>query len=128
MTSLIACLSSGKGTWSHVSQLIEKQEWDKIFLITNDFGVKNFQPKIKKQEDSDSSQKLEYVLIDSKKYLSEITNDIKKQLKGKINDTEVALNLISGTGKEHMAVLSAVLKLGLGIRLVSLTPDGVKEV
>ncbi|MBD3354422.1 hypothetical protein GF361_00375 [Candidatus Woesearchaeota archaeon] len=125
MTSLIACLSSGKGTWAHVSQLIEKQEWNNIFLVTNDFGVKNFKPKIKEQEEP---PKVEYILIYSKKYLSEIIDDIQKQLKGKITDTEVALNLISGTGKEHMAVLSAVLKLGLGIRLISLTPKGVKEV
>jgi len=32
--------------------------------------------------------------------------------------TEVALNLSSGVGKEHMAVLSAVLKSGLALRLV----------
>ncbi|MBW2995815.1 hypothetical protein KY332_00785 [Candidatus Woesearchaeota archaeon] len=118
MTSLIACLSSGKGTWAHLAQLIENQEWDNIFLITDDFGVQNFEP----------AKKVEYIIIDSKKYLSELIEDIKKQLENKITDTEVALNLISGTGKEHMAILSAVLKLGLGIRLISLTPSGVKEI
>ncbi len=127
MTSLIACLSSGKGTWAHVDKLIEEQEWDNIFLITNEFGIKNFKPGTQTQSDS-SPKKVEYVVIDSNKFLSEITEDIKKQLENKIADTEVALNLISGTGKEHMAILSAVLKLGLGIRLTALTPDGVKEI
>ena len=118
MTSLLACLLSGIGTWTHVAKLIEEQEWDSIFLITNDFEVQNFK----------SEKKVTYIIIDSNKYLSQIIEDIKKQLQGKIADTEVALNLVSGTGKEHMAALSAVLKLGLGIRLVALTPDGVKEV
>ena len=117
MTSLIACLSSGKGTWAHVSELIEKKDWDNIFLITDEFGKENFKPK----------KQVNYVLINSNKFLSELVEDIKKQLETKIDDTEVAINLISGNGKEHMALLSAVLKLGLGIRQVALTPDGIKE-
>lgn len=119
MTSLIVILSSGKGTWSHVAQLIAKQDWDKILLITNEFGKENFTVKEKP---------IEYIVIDSNKYLSELVKDVKTQLDGKIADTEVALNFISGTGKEHMAVLSALLKLGLGIRLVTLTPKGVEEI
>ena len=118
MTSLIALLSSGKGTWAHVEQLIEKQEWDSIFLITDDFGVQKFQPK----------KPVNYIIIDSNKFLKDLTEDIRKQLENKIPDTEVALNIISGTGKEHMATLSAILKLGLGIRLTALTPDGIKEI
>jgi len=42
MTTLIACLSTGKGTWGHVSRLIQDHEWEKIFLITNEFGKENF--------------------------------------------------------------------------------------
>ena len=38
MTDLIACISSGKGTWGHVARIIDGQEWNNIFLITNDFG------------------------------------------------------------------------------------------
>ena len=118
MTSLIACLSSGKGTWSHVNEIINKQEWDQIFLITDDFGVQNFKPE----------KKVNYILIDEKKFLPEMTEDIRKQLQGKIKDLEIAVNLVSGNGKEHMAMLSAILKLGLGIRLVALTTEGVKEI
>jgi len=36
----------------------------------------------------------------------------------KTDDTEVAVNFISGSGNEHMSILSTLLKLGLGIRLV----------
>jgi len=118
MTSLIACLSTGKGTWAHVERIIKDQEWDQIFLITNDFGVKNFKP----------GKSVDYILIDENKYLSDMTEDIKKQLQGKVKDFEVAINIISGNGKEHMATLSAIMKLGLGIRLIALTPEGIKEI
>jgi hypothetical protein len=118
MTDLIACLSTGKGTWAHVSRLIEEQEWDNIFLITNEFGKENFQPK----------KQVEYILINSNRFLSELAEDIKAQLKEKVNPADVAVNLISGSGKEHMAIISALLKLGLGIRLITLTPRGIKEI
>lgn len=118
MTSLIAYLGSGKGTWAHVDRLIQDQEWDSILLITNEFGKENFKPK----------KTAEFILVDSNKFLPELIEDIKNKLQGKINDTEVALNFVSGTGKEHMALLSAVLKLGLGIRLTALTTEGVKEI
>ena len=118
MTDLVACLSTGKGTWTHVKGVISGCEWDNIFLITNEFGREKFS----------SEKKVEFIVVDSSKPLLELVGDIKKQLKDKISGTEVALNLVSGTGKEHMAILSAILKLGLGLRFIALTKDGVKEV
>jgi len=118
MTDLVACLSTGKGTWTHVKGVISGCEWDNIFLITNEFGREKFS----------SEKKVELLVVDSNKQLLELVEDIKKQLKDKISGTEVALNLVSGTGKEHMAILSAVLKLGLGVRLVALAKEGVKEI
>ena len=38
MTDLIACLSTGKGTWEHVARVINCMEWNNIFLITNEFN------------------------------------------------------------------------------------------
>jgi len=117
MVELVACLSAGKGTWAHVNRLINEQEWDNIFLIADEFAA-----------DFKIEKKIELVAIDSNKFLAEIVDDIRNKLKDKIKGVEVALNLVSGSGKEHMAVLSALLKLGLGIRLVALTKEGVREV
>jgi len=39
----------------------------------------------------------------------------------------VGVNFISGAGKEHMALVSALMKLGVGFRLMASTMDGVKE-
>lgn len=117
MTELITCLGSGKGTWGHVARLVKEEEWDKVLIIADNF----FRGKI-------NFDNAEIMIIDSNKYLSLLVEDIKNRLKDKIKGTEVAVNLFSGSGKEHMAIIAALLKLGLGIRLVALTPNGVKEV
>ena len=118
MTCLVACLSTGKGTWGHVSRLINDGEWEKIFLITNDFGKENFT----------NTKQAEMIVIDSRVGLEDLRENIKSQLTGKLTGTEVAINLVSGDGKEHMAVMSAVLQLGFGMRFLALTKDGIKEV
>ena len=119
MTDLIACLSTGKGTWGNVKRIIEDGEWNKILLITNDFGKENF-----KLED----KKCELILVDSRQPMPDLIETMRKGLEGKTKGTEVALNLISGSGKEHMALLSAIMKLGLGFRQMALTSDGIKEI
>jgi len=118
MTELIASLGTGKGTWEHLKRLIQQEEWEKIILITNDFGKENF--KVDKL--------IEFIVINQKTFLPQLVEELKKKLKDKITGTEVALNIVSGSGKEHMALLSALLKLGLAIRFVALTTNGVKEV
>ena len=118
MTCLIACLSTGKGTWGHVSRLIKDGEWEKIILITNDFGKENFT----------AEKPAEMIVVNDRQGLEEVRDGIKKQLAEKLTGTEVALNLVSGTGKEHMALISSLLQLGFGIRLVALTKDGIKEI
>lgn len=117
MTDLVACLSSGEKGWAHVVRLVKEQDWKKVFLITNDFGKDNFK----------AEKEVEFVVVDMQKPVFELIEDIKKGLKGKLTDLEVALNLVSGSGKEHMAILSALLKLGVGVRLVAVTKDGIRE-
>jgi len=113
---LIVCLSTGKGTWGHVNRLISDGKWGKVFIITNEFGKENF-----------SVKNGELIVIDSRQGLEELREDIYNTLKDKVKE-DVGLNFISGTGKEHMAILSAVLKLGVGLRFFALTKDGVKEI
>jgi len=117
MPTLIGCLSTGKGTWGHVSRLIDEENWDKVILITNEFGKENFNKK----------DKVELISIKLDAGLKDIRDEIQNILKDKIKDTEIAVNFISGTGKEHMALVSALLKLGVGIRLVALTKEGPWE-
>ena len=117
MTDLVACLSSGDNSWAHVARLIKEYNWQKIFLITNEFGKMNFK----------AEKDVEFVVVDFQSPVGELINNIKKLLSGKITDLEVALNIVSGSGKEHMAILSALLKMGVGVRLIAVTKDGIKE-
>ena len=118
MTELIACLSTGKGTWGHVNRLIQDGKWDKIFLITNDYGKENFS----------KDDKTELIAINLNQGIKELRDEIIKNLKEKIKGSEVAVNVISGTGREHMALIAALLKVGVGFRLIALTKDGVEEI
>ncbi len=120
MPTLISCLSTGKGTWAEVNRLIQLGSWDKVFLITNAFGAENFRNRL---------ENTELVVVDAdNKSVMELIDDIKKNLNGKISDFEVALNLVSGSGKEHMAVLEAILELGLSFRMVTVNSQGEMEV
>lgn len=117
MTILVANISSGKGTWGHVGRLMKEQEWEKIILITNPFGKENFR----------SEKPFEMVVVDERKPIKELTEDIKNALNQQIN-SEIALSMVSGTGKEHMALLSAIMQSGVGFRMVALTKSGMEVI
>ena len=117
MTTLIAMLSSGKGTWAQVTQLLKFEKWNKVYLICNDFAYENFDIK------PNQAMKLKF----DEKNPNKSFNNLAKFFKKEVKDFEVALNLVSGSGIEHMAVLSAVLKSGLGIRFVYAHEMEVKE-
>jgi len=118
MTDLIACYSENKPAQLHVQKVIEGMDWNKIYLIMP--NPVNFNLKTNKN--------IEMIKIDMTKTITELSDNIKHNLNCKINDLEVALNIVSGQGKEHMAVVSALLQLGLGFRLVALTKEGVKAI
>ncbi len=118
MPELIACLSTGTGTWGHVNRLIQENNWDKVILVTNEYGKENF----------NKNEKTEFIVINPNQGIKELREDIFTKLKDKITGTEVGVNFISGSGKEHMALMSALLKLGIGIRLVAITKDGMEEI
>ena len=111
---LVALLSTGKGTWAQVAGLINRGEWDNIILLGSDFAEK-----------FSSTKKFEFIKIDLEKRLLELKEEFMKKLRGKIDGTEVALSIASGDGKEHMALISALLSLPVGIRFTALTKDGI---
>src|SRR3989338_8940755 len=114
---LIACVFEPEDTWSHVKKLIERGEWKSVVIITDKTAEKKFtvQKAAKK------------VIIDSEQPAVDIIKHLTASLKPHLFDFEAGLNMVSGTGKEHMCVLAALLKLGVGVRLVALTKEGVKE-
>lgn len=111
---LVALLSKGEGTWAQVSGLMKHGEWDKIILLGDD-SAKQFAHE----------KKFEFIKIDLDKKIKDLSEEFLKKLKGKIIGTEAALSIASGDGKEHMALISAILNLPAGIRFAALTKDGV---
>lgn len=110
---LVALLSSGKGTWGQVSGLIKKGEWDKIILVGNEFARK-----------FDLQAPHEFIEV-KEDNLVKMKVDILSRLKGVVKGTEVALSIASGSGKEHMALISALLSIPVGIRFTALTKEGI---
>ncbi len=117
---LVVLLSSGKGTWGQVAGLVNRGSWDKVIFIVNDF----FKEMIKK---FDFSKKGEIIFIDFNKSIKEVIENIKEKLKDKINGTETALSIASGNGKEHMSLISSLLKIPVGIKFVALVKEGIIE-
>lgn len=110
MPTLLACLSTGKGTWTEVNQLLNAQQWNKVFLITNEFGKQNYTVR---------QENVELIVMQDFLDVPALVQHLKQELQGKISDFEIALNFVSGSGKEHMALLEAVMELGLNFRLVT---------
>jgi len=111
---LVALLSTGKGTWGQVSGLIKFGDWEKIIILGSDFAEK-----------FTADKKFEFIKVDLDKKLVDLKEEFLKKLKGKIGGTEVSLSIASGDGKEHMALISALLNLPVGIRFAALTKEGV---
>jgi hypothetical protein len=111
---LVALLSSGQGTWGQVAGLVNRGEWDNIILIGSEFAEKF---NIEKKHD--------FIRVNTSQGLIELKKQLMDKLEGKINGTEVALSIASGEGKEHMALISALLSLPVGVRFVALTRDGI---
>src|SRR3989344_2192621 len=107
--TLVAVLGIGKGTWGHVARLIAEEQWDKMLLISNEWGKENFAP----------SKECDWILVNNRAGF-EI---IKDEIKGKIPDKDVVISLISGSGKEHMAVLAALKEKKVNFQIVILTGE-----
>lgn len=111
---LLALLSSGKGTWGQVAGLVKYGEWDKVVILGDDFAKK-----------FSTDKKFEFVKVDLNKNLKDLKEEFTKKLKNKFEGTEVALSIASGNGKEHMALISALINLPVGIRFAALTKEGI---
>ena len=113
MTTLLAFV--GEQGIAHVQKLIDSEQWEKVILVTTE----------KNQNVITCTKPVKQILIDENAPVHYIIDTIKKGLQNEWG--EVALNFVSGTGKEHMALLAAVMRAGLAFRLVAVTKEGIKE-
>lgn len=118
MVQLVALLSRGEGTWGQVSGLIKRGEWEKV-IVVGDSYARNFLVE---------GMQFDFVEVELDKSLIALKEELVKKLKPKLDSdfsSEVALSIASGTGKEHMALVSALLAIPVGVRFTALTKDGI---
>ncbi len=114
---LVACLGADRESWGQVTGLINRGEWDKIILIKSQAAL-----------DYPTPEGAQEVILDTTKPLIELKDRIIAQLKNSFSAFEACLSIASGSGKEHMAIISALLSIPVGIRLVAFTKNGVEFV
>jgi len=113
---LVCFLGKDKENWGQISGLVNKGGWDKIIFV-KDKAVENF-----------PAENVEVVEINSAKPLIELKNELIEKSRKKVSAFDVGLSIASGSGKEHMAIISALLSIPVGIRLVVFTKQGVEFV
>lgn len=113
---LVIFLGADYEARGQIEGLIKKGEWEKIILIGN-----KMPPYLT------LGKEVEVISLDSSRRVLDMRDDLKKRLKERIKGIEIALNIASGNGKEHMALISALLSLPVGIRLTVLTREGIVE-
>ena len=110
---LVALISTGKGSWGLINSLINKEEWDKIILVGEEYA-KKFSP----------SKKSEFVVVNFNQDVEKVKKEIMEKLRSKLQGIEIALCIDSGSGKEHIALISALINIPVGIKFVTLTETG----
>jgi len=112
---LVAFLGDDKETWGQVTGLINHENWDKIILV-----------KTKGASAYASPKPAESIVIDSSKPLLDLKEELVGKLRSKFSGFDANLSIASGNGKEHMAIISALLSIPVGLRLVVFTKKGVE--
>lgn len=115
MTILIAALGEGKGTWQTVFKLASMKEWEKVIFIGPAFAKESLQLK----------ENMKFITIDETQTIQKIIEQLQKEFGNLFG--EVGVNFTSGNGNTHMAILSAILRCGGGVKLVTWT-DKFEEI
>lgn len=112
---LVAFVGDDKESWGQITGLINRGEWESVIVVKKK-GVEGF-PNLSRGE---------VIVMNTEMPLLDLKKEMMEKLKGKVKDFEVTLSLASGNGKEHMALISALLSIPVGIRLAVFTKEGVQ--
>ena len=114
MSVLISILGTGKGTWFEVHKLLEQKLFDSVLLFVDEWAVQNYRNEYNAIVVPLATEATSEQLIEVMKHA------IKQHMVSQQGELDIAINISSGTGKQHAALLAAVMQLGYGIRLVTL--------
>lgn len=114
---LVATVGLDKESWGQVTGLINHCAWDKIVLIKNKLAL-----------DFTVPEGIEVIYVDTSMPLLEVKQHLVEKLRPLLSDFDACVSIASGSGKEHMALISALLAIPTGIRLVAFTKKGIEFV
>ena len=113
---LVAFVGNDKENWGQITALINRMERDDIIIVQN-----------KDVEGFPMTSKCKLISIDTSKPLAELKHLLIEKIKPILSgDFEVALSLASGNGKEHMALIAALLNVPVGVKIAVYTKEGVQ--
>ena len=110
MAILIACLGSTHDSWGPVLKLASMPDWEHVFFVGSASA----------RDVLEANQRISFVAVDEKQNFDAMIAQIQKEISPKVFG-EAGVSLYSGSGLLHMAVLSAILKAGGGVKLVHYT-------
>lgn len=116
MATLIVLATTGKGSWNRLFKLLNVFDWEKVLVITNKFGYEKLEFK---------ESKVEKIEINFNAPYDYVVEEIIEKLR-KYDLRDVALNISSGEGKEHVSLIVALIKLGVSIQFVDVEDNELK--
>lgn len=113
MKTFLGVLSTGKGTWGQVAHIIDNTEYDNVYLVSNEWAQDKFT----------CSKKVNWIIVDPRKGFSEIMEDIENQFPKEVKELE--LNIHSGSGKEHSAILAILKNKKINYKIITINAEGI---
>ena len=110
--TLLSVLGVGKGSWGHVARIIAENEWEQVLIVSNDWAKENFKP----------SKEVSWIIVNNRAPFDVLKDAIKE----KLPKNEIILSIISGGGKEHMAIIAALKEAKKDFQIAVLTGGGTK--
>lgn len=113
---LVCFLAKEKEGYGQISALVNNFEHESLIIV-----------KDKSTENPFQSNKCSVVNIDASADLVTLKENMQDLLRRELqSDFEVALSLASGNGRDHMALVSALISVPVGVRFVVYTKKGVE--
>lgn len=113
---LVLFVGKDKESQGQLTALINRFDAEKIIIV-----------KHPETTEFPKNEKCEIVEVDTSKDLLSLKVILKEKLSKSLSgEFEVALSIASGNGKEHMALISALLNIPVGIKLTAFTKNGIE--
>ncbi len=111
----VAYVGTDKENWGQITALMNRLEGESVLVMS------------KQASGFPLNERCKVVTVDPTKPLVELKEDILNKLRPIVKgDFEVMVSLASGTGKEHMALIAALLNAPVGVKLVVYTKEGIQ--